>query len=152
MTIDTKPIPVEPANSMNYVKRYHSPLRHSYNIIRAEFPNTLQYAVKALNVSAGPDGLVPTLLVFGALPRIGFPTGKLALVTYERATAVHKASEKLSRLFAKRQLRDLFRSPNGPNVTDVHKALLGSHVLVYRISRCAWERPYALLGVDDETC
>lgn len=28
----------------------------------------LQMAVKAVNDTAGPDGLVPTLLVFGAYP------------------------------------------------------------------------------------
>ena len=27
-------------------------------------------AVKAINDTAGPDGLVPTLLVFGAYPRL----------------------------------------------------------------------------------
>ena len=30
----------------------------------------LQMAFKAVNDTAGPDGLVPTLLVYGALPRM----------------------------------------------------------------------------------
>ena len=30
-------------------------------------------AVKAINDTAGPDGLVPTLLVYGAYPRISNP-------------------------------------------------------------------------------
>jgi hypothetical protein len=32
--------------------------------------SALQIAIKALNDSAGPDGLVSTLLVFGAYPRV----------------------------------------------------------------------------------
>jgi len=75
MKIDTKAIPVESANSMTYVERYHTPLRRAFKIIQSEIPNitaaeVLQYAIKSLNDSVGPDGLVPTLLVYGALPRV----------------------------------------------------------------------------------
>jgi len=74
MNIKTKEIPIESANSMTYVERYHTPLRRAFRIIKSELPNisdeeVLQYAVKSLNDSVGPDGLVPTLLVYGALPR-----------------------------------------------------------------------------------
>ena len=48
-------------------------LRRIYKIISLELEDvskelTLQIAVKAINDSAGPDGLIPTLLVFGAYP------------------------------------------------------------------------------------
>jgi hypothetical protein len=57
------------------VERYHSPIRHAYQIIVSEIPEldkdmALQMAFKAINDSAGPDGLVPTLLVFGAYPKM----------------------------------------------------------------------------------
>ena len=83
MKIDTKPVPVESPNSMTYVERYHVPLKRAYAIIRKDLPKisdeeVLQYAVKAVNDSVGPDGLVPTLLVYGALPRLGLPTDKPA--------------------------------------------------------------------------
>ena len=53
------------------VERYYGPLYRIYHIIIAELPDiskdmALQMAFKAINDSAGPDGLTPTLLVFGA--------------------------------------------------------------------------------------
>jgi hypothetical protein len=69
--IRTKAVPVEAHNSIGMVERYHGPLRRVYQIIVVELPGidrdaALQMAFKALNDTAGPDGLVPTLLVFGA--------------------------------------------------------------------------------------
>ena len=100
MHISTKSVPVEAEYSMSIVERYHSPLRRAYRIIRAEAPSmdkesALQAAVKALNDSAGPDGLIPTLLVYGALPRLGFPTDGPSPTTIERAVAVRKATKQL---------------------------------------------------------
>ena len=48
-------------------------LRHVYKIISSKLKGTseeltLQMAVKAVNDSAGPDRLIPILLVFGAYP------------------------------------------------------------------------------------
>jgi len=73
MAIEVKEVPVEAHNSVGKVERYHAPLRRAYEIISSELEDaseelTLQMAVKAVNDSAGPDGLVPTLLVFGAYP------------------------------------------------------------------------------------
>lgn len=77
--IRTKSIPVESANSMTIVERYHSPLRRVYQIIMKKASKTskmeaLQMTVKSINDSVGPDGIVPTLLVFGAHARLGLPT------------------------------------------------------------------------------
>ena len=49
------------------------PLRHAYKIISLKLKGTskeltLQMAIKAINDSASPDRLVPTLLVFSAYP------------------------------------------------------------------------------------
>lgn len=73
--IQTKVVPVEAHNSIGIVERYHGPLRRAYSIISEELPDlakdtALQMAFKAINDTVGPDGLVPTLLVFGAYPRI----------------------------------------------------------------------------------
>jgi hypothetical protein len=66
---------VEAHNSISIVKRYHGPIWRVYQIIVSEIPEldkdiALQMAFKAINNSAGPDGLVPMLLVFGAYPRM----------------------------------------------------------------------------------
>lgn len=77
--VETKAIPVESANSMTEVERYREPILRAYRIVRDEAPDldkesALQAAVKSVNASVGPNGLVPTLLVYGALPRLGFST------------------------------------------------------------------------------
>ena len=57
--------------SIKKVKRYYIVLRRTYQIISEELPNldkeiALQTAVKAVNDIAGPNGLILTLLIFGA--------------------------------------------------------------------------------------
>jgi hypothetical protein len=47
-------------------------------------------AFKAINDTAGPDGLVPTLLVYGALPRIVEYDAPLPTITH-CSTALKKA-------------------------------------------------------------
>jgi hypothetical protein len=68
-------VPVKAHNFISIVKRYHGLIQRAYQIIVSEIPElnkdiALQMAFKAINNSAGPDGLVPTLLVFGAYPRM----------------------------------------------------------------------------------
>jgi len=50
----------------------------------------LQMAFKAINNMAGLEGLVPTLLVFGAYPQMVKSDAPLPLVT-QRAAAIKKA-------------------------------------------------------------
>ena len=57
------------------VECYHGPLHCIYYIIITELPDigkdiALQMAFKAINDSVGPNGLIPTLLVFRAYPRM----------------------------------------------------------------------------------
>ena len=62
-------------------------------------------AFKAINDSAGPDGLIPTLLVYGAYPRMSeheTPTATIA----QRALAVKKAMAEIQKLRAERQVAD----------------------------------------------
>ena len=57
-------------------------------------------AVKAVNDTAGPDGLVPTLLVYGAYLRISKLDPPAPSVT-ERAAVIRKAMAKIVKLRAK---------------------------------------------------
>jgi hypothetical protein len=55
------------------MERYHAVVQRAFLIVTTEIPDisrdiALQMAVKAVNNTAGPDGLVLTLLVFGAYP------------------------------------------------------------------------------------
>ena len=73
MAIEVKEVPVKAHNSVGKVERYYVLLRRAYKIISLELKGAseeliLQIAVKAVNDSAGPDRLIPILLVFGAYP------------------------------------------------------------------------------------
>jgi hypothetical protein len=68
-------VPVEAHNSVGKVERYYTVIRRAYSIVTAELRDidkgmALQMSFKAINDSIGPDGLVPTLLVYGAYPRM----------------------------------------------------------------------------------
>ena len=75
-------------------------------------------AVKAVNNTAGPDGLVPTLLVFGTYPRLA-KTSPPSPSIAARATAVHKAISEICKLKAVRQVQDALATRNRPNVKEV---------------------------------
>ena len=67
MAIRIKCVLVKAANSIGIVERYHTPLRRAYVIITEEIAGgtkelRLQMAVKAVNDTAGPDGLIPILV------------------------------------------------------------------------------------------
>ena len=57
-------------------------------------------AVKAVNDTAGPNGIVPTLLVYGAYPRISKLDPPTPSVT-ERAAVIRKAMAEIVKLRAK---------------------------------------------------
>ena len=57
-------------------------------------------AVKAVNDTTGPDGLVPTLLVYGAYLRIS-NLDSLALSITEQAAVIQKAMAEIVKLQAK---------------------------------------------------
>lgn len=70
-----KVVPVKAHNFVGIVECYYAPARHAYKIIVAEIHDiekgvVLQMAFKAINDSAGPNGLIPTILVHGAYPRM----------------------------------------------------------------------------------
>jgi hypothetical protein len=66
--------PIECPSSMSHVERYHGPLRTTYEKLSQSLPNEskedlLQMSVNCVNNTTGPEGLCPTLCVFGAIPR-----------------------------------------------------------------------------------
>jgi hypothetical protein len=138
MTLDTttKGVPVEAHNSIGMVERYHGPLRRVYRIISVELPDlskdmALQMAFKAINDSAGPGGLVSTLLVFGAYPRLVESDAPNPTVA-QRTVALKKAMDEIKKLRAKRQIADALNMRNGPITTAIHDLPLNSQVLVWR--------------------
>jgi hypothetical protein len=151
----TRTMPIESHNSIGKVERYHIPLRRAYNIMCDEMANLsdaerLQMAVKAVNDTAGPNGLIPTLLVFGAYPRIAENSAPSPTVT-ERAGAIKKAMNEVRKCHALRQVTEALRTRNGPRTTPIHDLPLNSEVMVWREHK-GWEGPFTLLGMDGESC
>jgi len=104
--IVTRSVPIEAHNLVGMVERYYGPLRRIYYIITAELLDiskdiALQIAFKAINDSAGPNGLIPTLLVFGAYLYIVESDAPNPIVI-QRAAALKKAIEEVKKLRAKR--------------------------------------------------
>ena len=69
MLLTVKKVPIKVYNSIKKVEWYYILLYHIYKIIFLELKGiseklTLQIAIKAINDSAGLDGLVLILLIF----------------------------------------------------------------------------------------
>jgi hypothetical protein len=112
-------------------------------------------AVKAVNDTTGLDGLVLTLLVFGAYPRMTeYDPPAPTIAQY--AAAVKKAMTEIRRIYAQRQIADTVNTRNGPSSTAVHRLLLNSDVLVWREGNTGyagkWTGPYKLLAISNKTC
>ena len=48
-----------------------------------------------MNDSVSPNSLIPTLLVFGTLPRLALPTDSATLTITQRVAALRRAMEEL---------------------------------------------------------
>jgi hypothetical protein len=73
----------------------------------------LQMVVKAINDTAGPNGLVPTLLVFGSYLQLTSLDPPSPLIA-QRAATIKRATEEVSKLYIARQITDTLQQRNGP--------------------------------------
>ncbi len=105
---------VESHNSIGSGERYHAPLRRVFNKIVPEDPKidrktALQLAVKAMNDTMGPDGLVPSYLVFGCIPR--FPAVDSTVPNQkDRMNALEKARNEMATIEAELRLKTVLAS------------------------------------------
>ncbi len=150
--------PIESANTMSHVERYHAPLRSAYKKIRDSLPRSetddecLQLAVKAVNDTIGPEGLIPTLLVFGAIPRPA--TTEQSKCQMERAKALDLAMDSVRKEQAKRRINFGLQT-KGPKAMEHSEKLrnlpAGSPVYVYRQKSNKWEGPFLFIEIQGET-
>lgn len=151
MGITVNEVPIEAHWSIGKLERYHAPLRRAWNILYAELRNNcskqaiLKIAVKAVNSTAGPDGLVPTLLVFCAYPRMTHDSVP-SPTSLQRTHAIEKAMKALRQKSAERTVRDALHARNGPNVTNVLNLPIGSQVIVYQ-EKGGWQGPFKILAI-----
>ncbi|EED13594.1 hypothetical protein TSTA_098510 [Talaromyces stipitatus ATCC 10500] len=134
------------------VERYHALLCRAFNIISAEMGSTiskdvvLQMAVKAINDIAGPDGIVPTVLVFRVYPRLTLDSPPSALMI-RRAQAMKKVMAELRKAVAERKVNDALNTRNSPIITETLNLPLGANVKVWREGK-GWTGPYKLILVN----
>jgi len=81
--VATKSTTLESHNSLSLCKRHHSIIRRAFRKVLSNFPTldinlVLSTAVHAVNKKVGPHGLTPSLLVFGASPKL--PIGSLSVI------------------------------------------------------------------------
>ena len=145
---------VESHNSLGVGERYHDYLRKIYKKTRDEHPNisleySLKLAVKAMNDTAGSNGLVPTLLVFGVMPRIPLRKRHLPGMV-DRMKAMDAARSEVSKLIARDRLKKAVKS-NVPAAAD--KVIqVGEQVLVYKEKPInQWIGPFHVRDVNAKT-
>jgi hypothetical protein len=107
-------------------------------------------AVKAVNNTVGPDGIVPTLLVFRAYPRMTDMDPPSPSII-QRAQAIHAATKELQRLYAEHQVSDALAMRNGPNTQPTLDLLIDSDVRIWH-KKDGWQGPYKLIATNGETC
>jgi hypothetical protein len=91
----------------------------------------LQIVIKAVNNIAGPDGLVPTLLMFGTYSQMT-TTDTLSFTVTKHSKAIIKAIKQIAELHIKRQVTNALKQQNGPNINNTLNVLISKNVLVYR--------------------
>ncbi|OHW89526.1 reverse transcriptase-like protein [Colletotrichum incanum] len=106
-------------------------------------------AVKALNDTAGPHGIVPTLLVFGTYPRINKDSHPSPDIV-QRAEAIQKAMKMLQGIRAEVEINRAINTRNGPNLQKVLSLPIQSEVLVWRENK-GWTGPYEIQGIEGYT-
>lgn len=75
-------------------------------------------------IQHGPNRLVVTLLVYGALPRLSVPSEPPTTALYARAQTLRKAMKDVSKLLATWRVRVALCTLNGPQKTSLHAVLL----------------------------
>ncbi|POS85141.1 hypothetical protein EPUL_004318 [Erysiphe pulchra] len=114
------------------VERYHTPLRRAYEVISKDLGGTkidrtslLQMAVKAINNTAGPDGM--------------------------QAAAIKSAMKKDRKICAQEQIRDALKMRNGSITSELKDVPPNGQVLVWRENK-EWTGPYKLIRIEGEDC
>lgn len=144
---------VERHNALGVGERYHDYLRKVYNRIYADTPSTrpelaLSIAVKVCNDTAGINGLSPTLLIFGIVPRLPLNQKELP-IQLERVKAIRAARREMSGLIP----TDCIKMALARDVPSAADAVLneGAEVLMYREKPIAeWMGPYIIHKRDDK--
>ena len=143
---------VQSHNAIGVEERYHSPLRRIFEKIFEEVPNidphwALQLAVKSMNDTVGPDGLVPSMLVFGVMPR--FPPIRADLPKHEeRMRAIQVARTEMTEIVARQKIQLASRAKIPPAVE--YSIRPDDKVFVHDEKKRRWIGPFEVEKTFDE--
>ena len=131
-------------HSLGSGERYHAPLRRIFFKIQNDFPSLsinliLRLATKAMNDTMGPEGLVPSLLVFGVLPRFPITDSKLPEQA-DRMRALNIARKEMAIITAELRIQRAMKA-NIPSASDrIIKP--GMQLFVYHEKDKRWKSGY----------
>jgi hypothetical protein len=107
----------------------------------------LKCATKALNDTMGENGLVPSLLVFGIVPRFPILSSNLP-EQQERMRVLAAAQAEYNSIVAERRKEEILKSRVPGEADRVYK--VGEEVLVWREKSESWTGPFIVTGVNDK--
>ena len=107
-------------------------------------------AVKYNNDTVGPEGLCPTLLVLGSIPRL--PLHVPAETQIQRAIAIDAATDAAMKELAKRKISFGIRNTGSPKMKEQEEELTrlpaGAPVLIYRDTSKVCKGPFLFISID----
>jgi hypothetical protein len=137
---------VEAHNSLGIEERYHGQLRRVYKKFEHEFPHVgpallLRIAVKAINDTMGTNGIVPSLLVFGVVPR--FPPMSIDLPKQrDRMATLAAAQMEMSATVSETELLPrwliTYRFQWIEDMKSAKKCLSSARKIFFGRDRCSW--------------
>jgi Reverse transcriptase (RNA-dependent DNA polymerase) len=141
----------ESHSSLGAGERYHSPLRRVFNKIRLENPqfqrdDCLAATVQAINSTAGPEGLIPSLLVFGLIPRLPSPSITPLLTQQQRFKMISSARAEYQLILARLRIRLGLHTRPPEASSAIYQP--GDSCYVYRERLQMWTGPHVIASVD----
>ena len=156
--VEVQKTAIEAHSSLGFCERFHQPLRTIYRKIMASHSETdntlaLSLAVKAMNDTLGPEGFVPSALVFGEYPEVHTKseTPRARLNLQQRSELATSAREECQKIMAKMKVSRALRHKTSRGATQTYE--VGSKVLVWRERAYAnrigeWIGPFSNVDVD----
>lgn len=128
---------VEAHSNLGIGERYHEPLRTTFRKIMSADPTrnmhtALACAVKAMNDTLGPEGLVPSALVFGEFPHLApdYSPRSERSTLQQRSNMAHIARTEMSKIMDRLRLQRALRHAV-PAASD-HVYEPGDEVLLWK--------------------
>ena len=109
----------------------------------------LALAVHAVNNTAGPDGITPSILVFGTVPRIPLPdSASMPLEQKDRLEAMQVARKEMETITAQRRIAQALKHRHGMRPHPPYQ--FGDQVRIWREELKRFTGPFTVHGYDNE--